>query len=264
MFRKVTLSLALTGLLAMTGSALADGLPGTYAAPVARGYSWSGLYLGANAGYQWSDVERQYTPIAGVPAAQLHLLQHPAGGIYGGHVGYQHQFGSLVLGVEGGLSGTRHRGGAATADAPFFAPFFDASSRLDNVLQLGGRVGWALSDKWLVYASGGIARATIHSEFWFRPAGPATASTSQSHNNGWYIGGGVDYRLSKDWIIGLEYEHLSLDSACAGQPFGNQGCRALGGFLPATTHFNTADTDVVRARLSFIIGPDPAPVVPLK
>src|SRR5262249_30368569 len=153
-------------------------------------FSWTGFYLGANLGGGWADIERQYTPIPGVAPAQLHLNQHASGVRGGGQLGYQHQFGSLVLGVELAYTGGRLKG--TGPDAAFFAPFFDASSKLHNVFQVGPRIGWTPSHKWLVYASGGYATTEIETGFWFRPLGPSTGTFDTTRHDGWYIGGGVE------------------------------------------------------------------------
>src|SRR5262245_55037934 len=74
------------------GLALADG----YAAPRAAYVpptDWSGLYFGVHSGYQWSSIDQTFaTDTASVDYAAA---------VVGGHLGLQHQFGAIVLGIEG-------------------------------------------------------------------------------------------------------------------------------------------------------------------
>src|SRR5437762_631419 len=98
------------GLLGLAaGAALALGATAAnadrYSAP-ARGYaapySWSGAYLGVNAGAVWGDVNGSLPFFAGAPF-NVNLDPQLLLGVHGG---YQHQFGNIVAGVEVGYSST--------------------------------------------------------------------------------------------------------------------------------------------------------------
>jgi outer membrane immunogenic protein len=86
-------------------------IPGAFAAtPVAPpAYNWTDFYLGVNAGY---GAGRASTSVA-LNAAEASVITpynplpgtlHPNGFIGGGQIGYNHQFGSVVAGLETDLS----------------------------------------------------------------------------------------------------------------------------------------------------------------
>lgn len=212
-------------------------------------YNWSGLYVGANAGYAWGDVDWQYTSPPGPPGA---VSREVDGGIFGGHVGFQHQWHSLVIGVEGSYSASAgdkidDRG----LDSPFFAANFDSYARINSLLMAGGRIGWTPMSNWLLYASGGWANAKVETSFIFRPTGLVGGQDAERHN-GYYIGGGIEYALTPNWIVGVEYIHVDLDSKLHA-PGGGFG-------IERTVE---PDFDVVRARVSFKLG-RVAEIEPLK
>jgi outer membrane immunogenic protein len=212
-------------------------------------YSWSGLYIGGNAGYTWGDVDSQYTVPAGPTGAVSRELD---GGIYGAHIGLQHQWRSFVFSVEGSYSGSAgdkidERG----LDAPIFAPAFDYYARMNSMLTAGGRIGWTPMSNWLIYASGGYASAKIETNFILRGPDIVGGHDVERHS-GFYIGGGIEYALTRNWIFGVEYLHVDLDSKLHAP--------GLGGGVERTVD---PDFDVVRARISYKFGWDDV-AAPLK
>lgn len=123
-------------LVATTGMAVAADLgrrgptvnPVPVMAPVPY-FNWSGLYVGAHAGYGWGSKE--WSDVG--PFSSSHDLD---GFIGGGQVGYNYQVGQIVFGVEGDLSGTRADGASQFGGATF-------ESRVDWVATLTGRLGYA-------------------------------------------------------------------------------------------------------------------------
>jgi len=69
--------------------------------PVVLTFSWTGFYVGAQAGYAWGDSKASY-PIAG-PAGFLDL--DPDGGFGGVYAGYNYEFSNgLVVGLDGDVN----------------------------------------------------------------------------------------------------------------------------------------------------------------
>ena len=245
--RQMTCSLARAAfMLLLVGGALVD-------APVARAdgprtYNWSGLYIGANAGYARGDVDVQYE----VPADSTGAYSRDVGGgLFGFHVGFQHQWQSLVFGVEGSYSASGgdkidQRG----PDAPAF-PGFDSYARMNSLLMLGGRLGWTPRSNWLLYGAGGWANAKVETSYIITPIIIVADQDTERHN-GFYVGGGVEYALTQSVIVGVEYLHVDLDSKIHSP--------GLGAF---TTRTVDPDIDIVRARISFKLG-RPEAVEPLK
>src|SRR6185436_6467235 len=76
----------------------ADGQART-AAPIAQApTSWSGLYFGVHTGFQWSNVNVEN------PAFPPGFSFDHDSFVVGGHIGIQHQFGAIVVGLEGSLT----------------------------------------------------------------------------------------------------------------------------------------------------------------
>jgi opacity protein-like surface antigen len=235
---------------ALAGLALATAaLAGTSFAASADGhrYNWSGLYFGANAG--WLTGEGDWTYPNGTSPQPITFDS----GVLGGHIGLQHQFNSIVVGVEGGWMGT-----GAFADNDFDGgncpnAAFRCLGRLNSLYMIGPRVGWTPSSNWMLYLTGGYASGRIET----RTVSVATGlafDQSASRHDGWYLGGGVEVALAHNMILGVEYLHIDLDARnAAPSPFSATEVR----------NNLSGDADVVRARLSFILG-RPAPATPLK
>ena len=97
------------------------GYPAYKAPPLAAPVqSWTGLYIGANGGWGWSNINATVSPFG--PAALADFGTQTIGGnnangaVFGGQIGYNWQFAPLwVLGIEGDVDG----GGRAT---PIMSP----------------------------------------------------------------------------------------------------------------------------------------------
>ena len=93
--------IAATAALGTASVALADGYEPRRVA-YERPMDWSGVYFGVGSGYQWSTVD-VHGPAA--PAGFGVSSQHDEAFV-SAHLGVQHQWGPLVLGVEGGWMST--------------------------------------------------------------------------------------------------------------------------------------------------------------
>src|SRR5690349_2922405 len=97
-FAAIAVSLLLSG-ASGTASAADMGQP-VYKAPmVAPGFNWTGLYIGAVAGYGWGEANG--TPTGALSGALDSYRTKPDGWLVGGTVGYNYQQGNIVLGTEG-------------------------------------------------------------------------------------------------------------------------------------------------------------------
>jgi outer membrane immunogenic protein len=153
-------------------------------------------------------------------------------GIYGGHVGYQYQFGSLVVGVEASLSKPSDHFGAQ----PCFNAAVNCLAETEYLATIGPRLGWAVSN-WMVYGTAGYAHGKINTKE--VAGGVENAFSTHGGNDGWFAGVGGEYALTRNVILGVEYMHIGLDTTW--------------NFVTAAAeHRNiSADYDIVRARLSW-------------
>ena len=235
-----------TAALGGASAALADGYSRAPKVAYERPSDWSGVYFGLSSGYEWSSIRGSF-PDAGTNFGTVNYDT----GIVGAHLGVQHQFGSIVLGVEGNWMSTfvdTQKNNTCPIGGTSFC-----GARLDSVLTIGPRVGWA-AGHWMPYVTGGYA--TTRFEFSGGPTSPP-ANVSESagtRNNGWYIGGGVEWMVSPGWTAGLEYRHYELNAQTALD------------FSPAGTPVERVrldpTLDTVTARVTWKFGRESA--VPLK
>jgi outer membrane immunogenic protein len=179
--KRIARSAALLATLAGSAAAAADlPHPSYYTAPAPlSAYSWTGLYLGGNLGYEWGATSNNPTRPAGV-----------AGGVEGG---YNLQAGQLVLGGEADIQ----LSGASDTFAPwkFSNPWFGT---------LRGRAGWAVSNI-LIYGTAGVAFGELQAQ--------TIGLLSESHTNvGWAAGAGVEAGIAANWSAKVEYLFIDLAS----------------------------------------------------
>jgi len=191
--------LASTILLAATGASMAA--DAVAADPVAAPYNWTGFYAGVHGGYSWGNGDGAY-PNAIVrfetayPEAQ--------GGLLGVQVGYNHQWGNWVLGLEGDLSYSWADGSSVIEDFPDGG---DAGGRTDSefnyLASITGRAGYAL-DRTLLYAKAGIGFTRLEINDFDTPN--SFNARGSKTLTGWTIGGGVEHALTDKWSVKGEYQ----------------------------------------------------------
>ena len=97
-----TVGLCALGMAAPASAADLPARPYTKAPPpmVIPVYDWSGFYIGANAGYGWSNRCLDVTAINGVGVAEAEGCRNAGGGVAGGQIGYRWQSANWVFGIE--------------------------------------------------------------------------------------------------------------------------------------------------------------------
>ena len=175
-------------------------------------YSWTGFYIGGHAGGGWSDTS--WLRISGTsngfdtgPGSIANAVgpAHDIDGfIGGGQVGYLWQSGAVVFGLEGSWSGSDLKGSSlGTVD--------DVYTTKIGWLFLGtARLGFA-ANRWLVYGKGGFAAGSVKIDIFDPTPGQDQASSRKTHS-GWTVGAGLEYALTQNWTLGVEYNYVNLDS----------------------------------------------------
>ena len=216
----MTRTIITAGLLAMsTVVAVAADLP-VKARPVTpamatTAYNWTGIYSATTVGIQRWDIEGTYL--------MFPMSDHRTEGTrwtFGTHLGYQHQFGNWVLGIEGGFnSGYNPTFTSSNSISPECLGGTGPAgrtceSRIANYWNIGGKVGFAW-DSFMVYAQGGYANGRIDTQTTVTGTPSLTSATTARHG-GWYVGGGFDVYVTKLWwsdlIVGVEYQHVEFAS----------------------------------------------------
>lgn len=233
--------------LLFAGSASAADLLKAPAMPLGPVSSWTGWYIGATAGYGWSNegIDNHVTSTfcnvaltgcaagpafsnALVAAIPPHLSTNPKGFIGGGEFGYNHQLGQFVLGVEADVSGADIKGSDVQAGAAVPVGFPSnvvaaasaADQKLDFLATLRGRLGFLVTPTLLAYGTAGFAfghvsTTTALAEFTSQPCfcGPtpvAVAASSSATLPGWTAGGGLEWLIAPQWSVKGEYLYYDL------------------------------------------------------
>jgi outer membrane immunogenic protein len=263
---RTTFAAAVTAVVAFSGSALADGVPEPYSAPVMlQVFDWSGFYVGLNGG--WAGTHTGWTwdtPTGGNGLCQgdctgITNTSHTHNeGILGGQIGIQQQFGVFVLGVEAAVDetlGDEDNGSAAACVGFAATPNMRCQTRFSELFTVGGRLGWTPVRPWLLYASGGFASAQVESKLTaLNSAGAIQAGSDHfqdgGRQNGWYVGGGVEFALTPNMIVGAEYQHIDLGSSAQINTQTDQGLT----YGASAGRDIDVNADLVRARISYKLG----------
>jgi outer membrane immunogenic protein len=221
--------LASAGVLVMAGS-----LGGASAADLSRPpppmvtkapyfapyYNWTGLYAGINGGYAWGSSNW----------SAMGSSFDVNGGLFGGQVGYNWQFGQFVFGLEGDGDWSGLRG----SNNLFFCGAAACQTRNDFLATARGRVGYA-ADRWMPYLTAGLAVGNIHTT---NAGFPGVDQT----NAGWTVGGGLEVAVVGNWTAKAEYLYVDLGTA---------GCGVVcGPPFPAGNNVGLT-TNVVRGGINY-------------
>jgi outer membrane immunogenic protein len=166
-------------------------------------FSWRGFYAGLNGGYAWGSGDSTFVD-NGVVAGHLDAID-PDGWFGGGQIGYNAQFGSFVLGVEGDIQGTGIDG---SSNDNIGVNAFRTSSDLNWFSTLRARAGFA-ADRVLIYATGGVAWADVD----FTLDDGVARYSGGDTLTGYTVGGGVEWALANNWTVKGEYLYIGLDDA---------------------------------------------------
>lgn len=191
-----------TALLSIAGSAQAADLPYRAAAPApAPIWSWTGFYIGAQGGFGTAKLDN-------LPDA------NPSGGLAGGQIGYNYQFGNWVIGFEGD-------GDWADLKKSTTVGILTATEKVKALASARVRLGIAF-DRALLYGTGGFGLGV--GELSLSALG-TTISNSQTHT-GFTAGGGIEYAVIPNVSLRGEYLFYGLSSkdySLVGVPIGGTG-----------------------------------------
>ena len=262
-------------------TAIAAGLPSIKGPPAIQppqSISWTGFHAGVNLGGGWSvnnNNSTNYLPFTD-PAFPFgssqpalaggflpNLIYLPGDNAYttktdgivgGGQLGYDLQFGGMVIGAEADIQGTTiasgHNGNYLTA---LGTPFVGGSVLLPlgggapvgnvGVPWFGtvrGRAGWLLNPSLLLYGTGGFAYGALE------VAGFSTTAA------GWTVGTGGEWMFAPNWSAKLEYLYMNP----------NGSANVSGGFASGASSKLSPAINVVRGGVNYHFNwADPAPVL---
>jgi outer membrane immunogenic protein len=195
-------------------------------------FSWSGAYIGVQAGYAWGDSTADY-PLQGPPGS---TVVDPDGWLAGAYVGYNHQMANnVVLGVDADIAYVDVDGSGVYTDV--FGPLVgDTDSlQLNWSAAIRGRLGYAMG-RLLPYVAGGVAFGGIDTQT--VSANPNLVGSWSETYIGYTIGGGVDFAATDRIVVRAEYRFTD---------FGSETFQSSG---PITAHSVDLSTHDVRFGLA--------------
>lgn len=211
--------------------------PIPYVAP-----SWTGLYVGVNAGGGWTSHDEDVTGTNRISSAIISAGAIPSkfdtrggGALVGGTVGYNYQINNFVVGAEGDID-YAHIGGS-DSQALIFGPFAlssHAETRLNWLATLRGRAGYLVTPGTLVYATGGGAVGGIHNSTSASLSTPIPGLNASATGDGsatkwgWTVGGGIEQQINAKLSLKAEYGFVDLGNV--GSTFGATVFRTPIGF----------------------------------
>ncbi len=168
----------------VAGAACAADLPRRTMSPApyfaAKSFSWTGVYAGLNAGYDFGNTSNSAKGVIG----------SVRGGSLGGTVGYNQQIQNFVIGAEGDLAAANVQGSTGSN-----------SAKVNSIGTLRARAGFA-ADRALVYATGGYAGGQTKVT--------TGADSGSKWLNGYAIGGGLEYAFTNNISAKAEYLYTDL------------------------------------------------------
>lgn len=190
--------------------------------------SWSGFYLGGNAGYGWShrsshlqiprDISSElfFTPAIRAGAISKDIGYFQDGFIGGGQLGYNLQKDEYLIGIETDFDGasldgnkTVRRLNAGTG----FVPWVGAThAKLDWLGTVRARLGFTPIPQALLYVTGGYAYGHVKHRYSnvFALTNDIFTSSQSSTKSGYSIGGGAEWMFRSHWSAKVEYLYYDL------------------------------------------------------
>lgn len=144
-------------------------------------FTWTGFYAGLNAGYGFGNFSGTATP----------GFSNPRGFVGGGQIGYNHQIGQFVAGLETDLAYTGIKDKAANV----------GKERVNYIGTVRGRLGYSM-DRIMPYVTGGFAYGGTEL---LRAAG-----RSSQMQTGWALGAGVEYAITNNLTARVEGLYVDL------------------------------------------------------
>jgi outer membrane immunogenic protein len=156
--------------------------------PAPAAYNWTSIYIGANGGYAGGALNETVSDGSGSASFAM------PGGMIGGQMGVDYQFGSFVLGGEADFDAVFASQATAVGTA-------SGTEQLPWLRTLRARFGVAF-DRVLVYGTAGGAGGELWSNV--NVTGIGSAQTRQTFGT-WTAGGGLEDAITNNLSARVEY-----------------------------------------------------------
>jgi outer membrane immunogenic protein len=264
-------------LSALAGAASAAELPvkAPYQPPPPV-WSWTGFYIGINGGGSIASNSSTFSNTAIPPdttpsVVQLNetLKRSLTGGLFGGQIGYNWQFGpAWVIGAEADWQWMNEKDDACVfgcgpnfffVTAPGVGTFLTDSQKIKSLVTARARLGYT-NGGWLWYVTGGGAWTKVDETMVLTGtilpgvAGftSTTAAAFSTTKSGWTVGGGVETSLwNSGWSVKLEYLYANFGTIT--NSFATPAGFTIFGSSVTTSSFDLRD-HIIRVGINYRFG----------
>jgi outer membrane immunogenic protein len=176
-------------------------------------FSWTGFYAGANIGAAWTNSSWTDT------LTLTNFNNNNSGnGVFigGGQIGGNYQIGSFVIGGEWDFDWAANNNHTNGVVIPAGNIVVTNNNRW--ITTVAARFGWAF-ERWLWYGKAGggwvgnnttVTNTTTGVSV--STCGNLTTNCGNNNNGGWLLGAGLEYAVTNNWTVKLEYDFLGVGS----------------------------------------------------
>ena len=177
-------------------------------------FSWTGFYVGVNAGYGWAK-ESGTTTITGNTFGLNGATTGSNNGVNGinggGQVGYNWQTGRVIWGLEADFQGSGQK--QTTTVGCGAGCSVTEEDKLPAFGTIRGRLGFTAWDRGLLYVTGGGAWLSAKDTLSATAGGVTYQLLDMSTSKfGWTVGAGAEWMLWDRWSAKLEYLYMQADN----------------------------------------------------
>lgn len=208
--------------------------------------TWTGFYVGGNAGYGWDSIKAsEFSGTGAFPVGTVFNTDNGSGWTAGVQIGYNWQLApNFVFGLEGEYSWANISGTETTiSTVPRFLGFASASTTNLRDFALGtARIGYA-AGSYLLYAKGGVAYGESNGSGIATNANGTLFETSThfSSRGGGVVGVGGEWMFAPGWSAKIEYDHIFFDVKQV----------AITGTVDTSVSSSGSNVDLIRAGVNY-------------
>lgn len=212
--------------------------------PPAPIFSWTGFYVGGNIGGAWANNDFRDS---------LFLTNFDNNrGVFigGGQIGANYQIGQFVIGGEWDFDWAANNNNNIGVIVPGVGTI--AITNNDRwITTVAARFGWAINN-WLIYGKAGGGWVGSNNFTVTNLTTGASFSCGAAFNNfncnnstgGWLVGAGVEYAVTNNWTVKVEYDYLGLENRSFAVP-------ATAPFLAGDTFTTNHNRNVQMVKVGF-------------
>lgn len=205
-------------------------------------FSWTGGYVGVNAGYAGGKLGTDFnSEFSGQTFESDSIKQNLNGFIGGIQAGYNWQHDQLVFGLETDIQGTSMKKTSDTG--PYWLTDANNYAHIEKKITWLGttraRVGYLPTERLLAYVTAGVAYGGVKTNITEYSGVDSSASKTKF---GYAVGAGLEYALNANWTIKGEYLYADLGNTKQ-QVYENSGTTE---FAKSKFHAN-----IVRVGLNY-------------